>query len=233
MSGLEVPVASVGHKALEAFLESERSPPESMLLSDLDGFLTGIAIGPELIMPSEWLPVVWGGEEPVFDDDREAQAVLGGIMSRYNDILRQVQEGTFEPILWATSDDIVIAADWAEGFALAIGLRSKAWEPLFDAKEHALFLFPILALCGDENGESALGLDAEAEDEIMEEAPAILPACVMGIAAFWHERRTGRAGHLRTERVTHALRVAPKIGRNAPCPCGSGKKFKKCCGRDA
>lgn len=23
----------------------------------------------------------------------------------------------------------------------------------------------------------------------------------------------------------------PKIGRNAPCPCGSGKKYKKCCGR--
>ena len=23
----------------------------------------------------------------------------------------------------------------------------------------------------------------------------------------------------------------PKIGRNDPCPCGSGKKYKKCCGR--
>ena len=24
-------------------------------------------------------------------------------------------------------------------------------------------------------------------------------------------------------------RSAPKVGRNEPCPCGSGKKFKKCC----
>jgi preprotein translocase subunit SecA len=24
-----------------------------------------------------------------------------------------------------------------------------------------------------------------------------------------------------------------KVGRNAPCPCGSGKKYKKCCGQDA
>jgi SWIM/SEC-C metal-binding protein len=24
-------------------------------------------------------------------------------------------------------------------------------------------------------------------------------------------------------------RAAPKVGRNDPCPCGSGKKFKKCC----
>jgi preprotein translocase subunit SecA len=27
--------------------------------------------------------------------------------------------------------------------------------------------------------------------------------------------------------------AAPKIGRNDPCPCGSGKKFKACHGRDA
>ena len=26
-------------------------------------------------------------------------------------------------------------------------------------------------------------------------------------------------------------RSGPKVGRNDPCPCGSGKKFKKCCGK--
>ena len=230
MSGLQVPVTGVGPEALEAFLESDRSPPDSMLLSDLDGFLTGIAIGPELIMPSEWLPIVWGGEEPVFEDDREAEAVLGGIMSRFNEILRQVEEKTFEPILWTTSDDMVIAADWAEGFVTAIGLRQEAWDPLFKAKDHALMLFPILALCGDENGDSAFGLDAEADDEIWEEAPAVLPACVMAIAEFWRERSACQSGTLRAERPMHAVRAAPKVGRNDPCPCGSGKKFKKCCG---
>ncbi len=49
-------------KALDRFLTSDRSPRESMMLSDLDGFLTGIAVGPELVLPSEWLPLVWGGE---------------------------------------------------------------------------------------------------------------------------------------------------------------------------
>ena len=233
MSGLDVPVTGIGYEALEAFLESDRSPPESMLLSDLDGFLTGIAIGPELIMPSEWLPVVWGGEEPVFADDDEAQAVLGGIMSRYNEILRQVEEGTFQPILWETEDEMLIAADWAEGFARAIELRPEAWDPLFEAKDHALLLFPILALCSDENGDSALGLDAETEDELWEEAPDMLPACVIGIAEFWRERRHGRRGDLRVDPVTQAARVSAKTGRNDPCPCGSGKKFKKCCGREA
>jgi hypothetical protein len=42
---------------------------------------------------------------------------------------------------------------------------------------------------------------------------------------------------LEEERVLYSgpkpyLRVVPKTGRNDPCPCGSGKKYKKCCGRD-
>ncbi|WP_425314952.1 SEC-C metal-binding domain-containing protein [Treponema vincentii] len=27
------------------------------------------------------------------------------------------------------------------------------------------------------------------------------------------------------------VRTTPKVGRNDPCPCGSGKKYKHCCGR--
>ncbi len=34
-----------------------------------------------------------------------------------------------------------------------------------------------------------------------------------------------------TPKPKQARREGPKIGRNDPCPCGSGKKFKKCCGR--
>ena len=32
---------------------------------------------------------------------------------------------------------------------------------------------------------------------------------------------------------TPIVRTTPKIGRNDPCPCGSGKKYKKCCGKNA
>ena len=30
--------------------------------------------------------------------------------------------------------------------------------------------------------------------------------------------------------LTSPVRTTPKVGRNDPCPCGSGKKYKKCCG---
>jgi uncharacterized protein len=228
--GLEIPVLGMDPEALDAFLRSERSPPDSMLLSDLDGLLTGVAIGPETIMPSEWLPLVWGGEDPVFDDSQEAQAVLGAIMSRYNEIVRQVSDGTFQPILWKTPDGALIADDWAQGFGLAVSLRVKSWELLLKSKRHALLLFPILALGGGQERLSELGLDDDAEPEFLHETARILPACIMGIAEFWRERRTRGRGGLVTDRITSAARFSPKPGRNDPCPCGSGKKFKKCCG---
>src|SRR4051794_24396656 len=65
MGAADMSVSDAGLDLLDAYLLSDQSPPECLLLSDLDGFLTGVAIGPELVMPGEWLPHVWGGEEPV------------------------------------------------------------------------------------------------------------------------------------------------------------------------
>ncbi len=59
----------------------------------------------------------------------------------------------------------------------------------------------------------------------------------MGWWACFHEDRAGKAAHaladskLNLDVLSSQIRRAtPKIGRNEPCPCGSGKKYKKCCG---
>jgi uncharacterized protein len=228
----EIPIDRVDLEALDRFLMSERSPPESMMLSDLDGFLTGIAVGPELVMPSEWLPLIWGGEAPEFADEAEAKAILGAIMGRYNEVLRQVADDDLDPVFWADRGGTLIAADWAEGFLQAIMLRADAWERLFKSKRDGQLLIPILALCGNENGESLLGIPPDEEDRIMEEAAEFIPACVAAIDAYWREkRRTSMPFAAGTPpQPNHA---SSKVGRNQPCPCGSGKKFKKCCGKAA
>jgi len=126
MGAADLSVSDADLDLLDAYLLSDQSPPECLLLSDLDGFLTGVAIGPEVVMPSEWLPHVWGGDEPVFDDPAQASAILGTIMGRYNTILREVAEGAFGPIFWETVDGTVIAADWAEGFMQAAMTPARA-----------------------------------------------------------------------------------------------------------
>ena len=37
----------------------------------------------------------------------------------------------------------------------------------------------------------------------------------------------------REEKSSHTVVKPAKVGRNDPCPCGSGKKYKKCCGANA
>src|SRR5215218_4353761 len=228
MSAVDLSFSDAALDLLDTYLLSDQSPPESMPLSVLDGFLTGVAIGPELVMPSEWLPYVWGGEEPVFDDPAQASAILGTIMGRYNTILREAEAGAFGPIFWENADGAVIAADWAEGFLHAVALRVDAWEPLMRSRRHGRLLFPILALCADEHGDSALGLEPDEEDRFMAEAAEFIPVCVIEIAAYWRKRRltlvTGSG-----QPVSVSLK-ANQPGRNAPCPCGSGRKFKVCCG---
>ena len=225
MSETLFPAGPADLEALDRFLISDASPEDCMQLSDLDGFLTGIAVGPELVLPSEWLPMVWGGEEPVFDDAGQARTVIGTIMSRYNEVLRVLDTDpeAYAPIFWEGPDGELIAADWAEGFADAIRLRPEAWRPLLEDREALIMLMPILALCGDAEGGSPLELDPEADADLLAEAPDLIPACVVGIDAFWKDRR-GRP----TKGAGRAKR--PKVGRNDPCPCGSGRKYKHCCG---
>lgn len=207
-------------EALDEFLMSDQSPSDCMMLCDLDGFLTAIAIGPDLIMPSEWLPAIWGGEEPVFDDAAQAQAIIGTIMNRYNEILGQVAERAVAPIIMETPGGDIIAVDWAEGFMQAVALRPLAWKPLLTSETNITLMLPILALCCDEDGEPLLDLPQDVEDSLFAEAGDIIPACVLDIADYWRVTRTA------------PLRQSSgvKTGRNDPCPCGSGKKFKKCCG---
>jgi uncharacterized protein len=230
----EMPVDRVDLEALDDFLMSDRAPSESMMLSDLDGFLTGIAVGPELILPSEWLPLIWGGEAPEFSNEAEAKTILGAIMGRYNEILRQVEDEALEPVFWADRDGTFIAADWAEGFLQAIILRADAWKRLFKSKRDSQLLFPILALCGDENGDALLGLAPDEEDTVMEEAAEFIPACVIAIAAYWRAKGPRQVSMPFTAGPQpEPERASTKVGRNDPCPCGSGKKFKKCCGSNA
>jgi uncharacterized protein len=198
--------------ALDAFLMSDHAPEDSMGLSDLDGFLTGIVVGPELIMPSEWLPVIWGDAEPAFGSMEEARSVLGAIMGRYNEIIRLLETAPndFDPIFWEGPNGEVIVTDWAAGFLDAVGLRSRAWEPLMRHGEAGVLMVPLLVLGADDPDHPPFGGRPLPRDEIERlhaEGAEIIPDCVVGIHAFWRERRArGGADRQRPARSTSRQR---------------------------
>jgi yecA family protein len=115
---------------LNKYLCSERAPRTCMLISQLEGFLTAIAAGPQRVPVNEWLPSVWGGAEPTFSDADQETAVIGAIMRRYNEIARSLEHGLVDPIYLTAPDDTPIVSHWAAGFLDAIRLRLDAWKPL-------------------------------------------------------------------------------------------------------
>jgi uncharacterized protein len=188
--------------ALDAFLMSDRAPEHSMGLSDLDGFLAGIAVGPELIMPSEWLPVVWGGAEPVFESVDEGRDILGTIMGRYNEIIRTLDTapGDFDPVFWEGPDGQAIVTDWAAGFLDAVALRPRSWEPLIRHGEAGVLMVPLLVLGADDSERPPCGgpsLPQAEVERLHAEGAGIIPDCVVGIHAFWRERRSAAGGRRR------------------------------------
>lgn len=206
---------------LEDFLLGDAVSDEAMMLSELDGFLTAITIGPELILPSEWLPQIWRGEEPEFADTEEARRVMTAIMGRYNEILTTLAQAPLElePILDYEMDGTVFPDIWASGFLTGVQLREAAWEPIH-ASAHAPAFGLITALAVPARMQELMS----DPDEIARIASALaeeLPIMIGAIDAFWKKRR----GHGPT-----AVRRPAKTGRNEPCPCGSGRKYKKCCG---
>src|SRR3546814_15506287 len=86
-------------------------------------------------MPSEWMPVLWGGEGPTFDDSAEARAITGAILQRYSAILRglQAKPPRVDPLLTRRENGDA-AADWSNGFRTAVAMRAAAWHPLLADK---------------------------------------------------------------------------------------------------
>jgi len=123
----------------------------------------------------------------------------------------------YEPILMTDNTHELLGEIWAEGFVQAMSLRRPSWEKIFDS-EHGTAAGLIMALVYPEMMDEL----CEREEDTSIVADAIseeLPITVRAIDQFWKSQRL----------LTEPLSSGPKIGRNAPCPCGSGKKYKKCC----
>ena len=69
---------------LRTFLDHPDRPQDALRFDQLHGFLFAIANAPEVIMPSEWLPLVFGEPSPTFRDEDEVRAISGALLGEYN-----------------------------------------------------------------------------------------------------------------------------------------------------
>jgi yecA family protein len=123
-------------KTLSEFLARTERPDGTLRFHELQGFLFAVACSPELIPPSAWFPIISGEKDIGFRDEKQAQQIMGLIMTLYNAIndaaferSRKMPTGCrFRPDVEANFDDERPISLWSCGFTIGHDWLSEVWE---------------------------------------------------------------------------------------------------------
>ena len=231
---------------LDELLARTPEPLEPLDAVMLDGFLCGVIVQPVALQPDTWLPHVFDIEATPLPDDVDRgwlERTTALVRRRHAALTRAIAEdGWFDPLVLEFDEEHPRAPvpegepDPLEGLSEV----SQALMPWVAGFQHATIAFPDLAELPDDAVMAALArlyrhLPAETDEEreVIETLDREHPLAtlddgveevVLAIADLEDLTRDLRF------KVETVRREAPKVGRNDPCPCGSGKKFKQCHG---
>ena len=248
---MTAPTAQVASQALtDAELDrleellADPALEDALRLDEVQGYLCAALSGPRPMPPERWLADVLG------DDDALEQPVgleAAGLLRRFADALEaELNDGEAPTLLLYPIDEGEDAPSdyqpWCEAYLAAIDTAEEDWfdflgenesdesEESEEIREEITYLderlFPLMVLTGE--AESAAREHGEAwpegkeREQLLADCEEDLPQAVADIHNFWRAKRS--VGTIRRE--------SPKVGRNDPCPCGSGKKYKQCCGSE-
>ena len=220
---------------LSELLDQRAVPFKGLNLEALDGFLSALAVGPEPVPAEEWQPVVWGGKPPRWADAAEAQDVETLLAAHVALVEQRVRHGgdtlpdALAPLLWLPEDpseheddELDVGRDWAFGFFRGVELREAQWDAWLDEEEWIEDIFTHFDRLA--TGE-VMGEDPTAEPTALEYKERL--GIILDLPSMLADLHHYRIEHL-TPRTP--VRREAQSERNDPCPCGSGKKYKKCCG---
>lgn len=184
--------------------------------SELDGYFTALVSGPEMIDPSVWFPAIWEGREIDWEDPEEFKRFFGLAIRHMNSIATTLMESPEQFVAMfeqhEMGDELIDAPEeWCFGYMRGVGLSAWQLPPAETA------LLETISLHGLE--ENFAALDELSKAQFIQSTTLIDPA-VRALHAYWLSKRM----HL-----APSASAGAKVGRNDPCTCGSGKKFKQCC----
>ena len=236
-----IPSFTASHAALlERFLSSPQRPKDTLTYPQLAGFLFSMANAPDMIPPSEWIPMVFNDQEARYETRDEAEQVVHAMLALYNYCGQERTAGRcclppgceIRPVPVENLDAAAPLSQWAQGFSIGYDYLVEIWdESIPDELDEELgallmtltfFSSPKLAKAYHDEGTREVSFE-----QLAKLVASILPNAMREYALI------GRAiyqARLETGDLGQAPLARPKVGRNDPCPCGSGRKFKKCCG---
>jgi uncharacterized protein len=259
-------------KDLKQLIASVVNPEEFLSLEGLHGFLFGLVIIPEPIMPSEWLPCILGEGMLDVQGKDDADLLMGSLFGVYNRMTQQNRDGDLLfPFDYETmkQKDIQRMRDWAKGFFFATNLRPEVWgmegDEEYDDLEPDIAEPDELDDDNDEDFDDIFDEDAEIAGSFAVIMGVAFPERIPEIfsnpegnpdALDFEDPELEAKLFAMLDDAVETLRVyaepfgddleeecadnyhvpqmpihVEKVGRNEPCPCGSGAKYKKCCGK--
>ncbi len=231
------PLADDELARIDALLEAI-DPDAAMVLEELDGFLTALACCPRPL-PDEAALALACGDEPDAGPDGGPDAgpgpdsgsrsgpereELAGLLRRHRlSITAALHAGEgLEPVMERDEAGESAGNLWAIGFLRGIDAQAEEWSGLEDDADLADWLEPFELLAEERD---------LASDEIVEpidgDRQAVVEDMIDSAFAFYHHYEPART---RATAPATIRRAGPAPGRNDPCPCGSGRKYKRCCG---
>ncbi len=202
--------------------------PEALALEAVDGLFCALVASPRPGMPHEYLPVILGGtlgEAGMLGDLAAVHELMALLMRYWNSIAHDFEHETVHlAYIEEPGVDGISGRTWARGYMRGTRLAPEGWGRIFgDGSEGLVLTIPIVA--GEVYPEwPKEPLTPERSDEL-------LLSMLAGAARAYRYFREDRMAYARAAaRPDPYERAAPKVGRNEPCPCGSGKKYKRCCG---
>lgn len=213
-------------------------------LHQLYGLFYGAASAPVVVQPSQVISIIFNRKEPEFESMEEAKSFLGNVMALWNVVVTSTSGEA--PMAWPETvfqhsdsglKEYINAINsstkqFIKGLDLGATMEEDFAGDIKDAFESLartdLLLKEYLDLM--ERDKSANKKVIAESFEIVEKMENIIVDCIGRIAVGLKGSRMEKARE--TARFVESAHQASssKVGRNAPCPCGSGKKFKKCCG---
>jgi len=231
---------ATGHR-LAAFLEAPDRPANTMGYFECAGFLFVIACSPEPVNPSEWIPVIYnsGSENDEADID-DIKVALGDLMALYNEVNRQVRESDVsllpgcdirpEPLANLEADTPI--SQWANGFIQGYDWLEELWSEYIPETLDEEFgsLMLVLSFFANKQIAESFVEDGAKEGLTLERmAASMQDLFVDAMQDFARLSFTVQLVIQKHYGETQQPASSEKIGRNEPCPCGSGIKYKKCC----
>ena len=199
----------------------------------LDGFCAALACCPDLVTPSEFLPIVQAGAteagDLIFDTMSEARWFTELIMRHWNDVNQRLEnDEAFLPLLLEDADGVAPGNDWANGFLAGTQLRRDIWGRLIADDDRAGPIVPIMILAHEHDPDPETRPYSEPIDRRKREE--LIVSMAAGVMRMHQDFKNERRRYLPPTGMP--LPRGPKVGRNDPCPCGSGRKYKRCCGHN-